>query len=154
PAPVMTATLPSKSPIAHLSLPQPTGVSSVASGGEHRERLPAPNRRSRRELGVRAVNFPLGEALQDLLKRYPPFEPRQRRAKAEVGAVAEGEVLADLPMDVKPVTVRVSTVIAVGRPDQKQHDAALRHRLTLDLDVACHVPAYVRRRRLVAENLL
>src|SRR5512143_712314 len=85
----------------------------VASGGEHRERLPAPHRRGRCELRAGPVDLPHGEALQNLLERHPALQAGQCRAEAEVNAVAEGEVLVDLPVDVEPVTVRVTTVVAV-----------------------------------------
>src|SRR5262249_28045220 len=134
--------------------PEPSVRTRDASGGEHRERLPAPDSRSRRELGVRPVDFPLGEALQNFLERHPPFEARQRRAEAEVGAVAEGEVLADLAVNVEAVTVRVTTVVAVGRPKEKQHDAARRHLPAVELGIPRDVPGYLRRRRFVAEDLL
>ena len=57
-------------------------------------------------------------------------------------------------MDVEPVAVGVAPVVAVGRADEEQHDAALGHRVAVELDVAGDVPADVRRRRLEAEELL
>src|SRR5262245_53908320 len=94
PAPVITATLPSNRPIGHLRR-------------EHRERLVAPDRGRRCEPGAVPIDRPFGEALQHFLERHPTLEPGQRSAEAEVGAVTESEVLADVAMDVEPVTVRM-----------------------------------------------
>ena len=38
------------------------------------------------------IDVPLGEAVEQLVERDPPFESRQRGAEAEVRAVAEGQV--------------------------------------------------------------
>src|SRR5439155_26578753 len=92
--------------------------------------------------------------LEDLVERDAAFESSQSGAETEVDAVAEREALADVAMDVEPVAVGKSTIIAVGRADQEDHDAALRHRLAVVLDVPADVSGDVRRRRLVPEDLL
>ena len=61
----------------------------------HRQRLPAPHRRGAGPLGLVVVDLPLGEALQHLVERDAALEAGQRRAEAEVDAVAEGLVPAD-----------------------------------------------------------
>ena len=61
------------------------------------------------------VDVPLGEPLQHLFERDAALEPGQRGAEAEVDAVAEREVLADLAVDVEPVAVGVAPVVAVRR---------------------------------------
>src|SRR5262245_42611810 len=99
PAPVITATLPSRRPIG------------VASAGEDGERLPASHRRRGCELSAVAVDVPLGKTLQYLLERDATFEASQGGAEAEVGPVAEGEMLLDLPVDVEVIAVREATVV-------------------------------------------
>src|SRR5205807_10239235 len=72
---------------------------SAASRRDDREGLPSPDRRGRRQLGPAVVDFPLREALQELVEGDPPLEAGEGGAEAEVHAVAEREVLADLAMD-------------------------------------------------------
>ena len=55
--------------------------------------------------GVVPVDLPVGEALEDLVERDPALEPGQRGTEAEVDAVAEAQVLADLAVDVEAVAV-------------------------------------------------
>ena len=62
-----------------------------------------------------SVDVPLGEPLQQLVERDAAFEAGERGAEAEVDAVAEGEVLADLAVDVEAVAVGEAAVVAVGR---------------------------------------
>ena len=83
------------------------------------------------------VDVPLGEPLQHLFERDAALEPRERGAEAEVGAVPEREVLADLAVDVEAVAVGDSA----GRrgspaPTRNSIDAAFGHRLAVVLDVA------------------
>ena len=70
-----------------------------------------------------------GNRFEDLVERDAAFEAGERGAEAEVDAVAEREVLADVAMDVEPVAVGEAAVVAVRRADQEHHHAALRHRL-------------------------
>src|SRR5690349_12651918 len=60
------------------------------------ERLPAPDRRRRREVRVVDVDLPLREPLQHLVERDAPLDARKRGAEAEVDAVPEREVLRDV----------------------------------------------------------
>src|SRR5262245_63999379 len=103
--------------------------------GEHGERLVAPDGGRRCELRAVPVDRPLGEAVQNFVERRPTLEAGQGGPEAEVRTVAEGEVLADLAVNVEPVTVRMTTVVTVGGPDEEEHDATLRHRLTMEFDV-------------------
>ena len=68
-------------------------------------RVPAAHGRGRRELHAVVVDLPLGEAVEHLVERDPALEPGERGAEAEVEAVAEGEVLAVVAVDVEPVGV-------------------------------------------------
>src|SRR5262245_63396632 len=99
----------------------------AGSGREHRERLPAADRRRRRELRGGPIDLPCGEPREDFLECNPAFQAAQRGAEAEVDSTAKGEVLIDLPVDVEPVTVGVTAVVTVGGTEKEQHDAALRH---------------------------
>ena len=79
------------------------------------QRLVAAHRRRRGDLGAVEVDVPLGEALQHLVERDPAFEARERGAEAEVDAVPEREVLADLAVDVEAVGVVEAALVAVRR---------------------------------------
>ena len=57
----------------------------------------------------------VGKRLQHLVERDAALEPGQRRAEAEVDAVAEREVVVDLAVDVEAVAVGELAVVAVGR---------------------------------------
>ena len=54
------------------------------TGMNDRQRLPAANRRGRRQLGVVAVDVPLREPLQDLVERDAPLAggPARRRGRS------------------------------------------------------------------------
>src|SRR4029450_12245471 len=69
-------------------------------------------------------------------------------------AVAEGEVLADLPVDVEAVPLGVAAVVAIGRAHEGHHARAPRPLLAVVLDVPGDVAGDVRRGWLVAEDLL
>src|SRR5262249_18217412 len=153
PAPVMTATLPSKRPIACLLELPPIVVHSRRLAGEHRERFPTAHRRRGREPGVVAVDFPLGKAFQDLLESDATLEAGQRRTETEVAAVAAGEGLVGVPVEVEAIAVRETMVVAVGGSDEEHHCTARRDGPSVDLDVARDVPGDMGRGRLVAEQL-
>src|SRR5262245_60776628 len=112
-----------------------SGPDSRRLTSEDRERLPASHRRGACEPGAAAVDFPLGKALEDLLERDATLQAGQRRAETEVAAVAEGEVLVDLPVDVEAIAVRETTVVAVAGSDEEHHCTARRDRPAVDLDV-------------------
>ena len=95
-----------------------------------------------------------GKRCKHLVERHPAFEARQRGAEAEVGAVAEGEVAARVAVDVEPVAIRELAVVAVGRPGQEEHRAALGDRVAVELDVPRGAAPDVRRGRLEAQELL
>src|SRR5262245_33052700 len=124
------------------------------SAREDRQRLPAANGGGGRQPGAGEIDVPLREPLQDLLERDAPFQTGERRAEAKVDAVAEGEVLEDLAVDVEAVALGEAAVVAIGRSDQEHHDAARRYLLSVVLDVAGHIPGEVRRGRFVAQYLL
>src|SRR4051794_30403269 len=92
PAPVMTATLPSSSPIS--------GPPDV-----DRQLLPAAHGGRGREADVVVVDLPVRPALQDLVHRDASFQPGQRSAEAVVAAEPEDEVLPVLAVDVVGVRV-------------------------------------------------
>src|SRR5262245_38977487 len=119
---------------------RPIVVHSQRLADRYRERFPASHRRGGCEPGAAAVDFPFGNALQDLLERDATLETGQCRTEAEVATVAKGEVLVDLPVDVEAIAVPETTVVAVGGSDEEHHDAARRDRPAVDLDVACDVP--------------
>ena len=83
-----------------------------------------------------------------------PFEPGQGRAQAEVDAVAEGQVMVDLAVDVEPVGVGEPPLVPVARGGQQEDGAPGGHHLAVVLDVLGHVPGLHRRRGLEAEQLL
>src|SRR5262245_41006177 len=125
---------------------RPIVVHSHRLADRYRERFPASHRRGGCEPGAGAIDFPLRETLQDLLERDATLEAGQRRAEAEVGAIAEGEVLVDLPVGIEAIAVREAAVIAVGGSDEEHHDAARRDCSAVDLDVARDVPGDMGRR--------
>ena len=69
-----------------------------------------------------------GKRLEHLVERDAALEPGERGAEAEVDAVAEREVLADLAVDVEAVGVGVAALVTVGGADEEQHRAARRER--------------------------
>src|SRR5439155_3630193 len=73
PAPVTTATFPSSSPIS--------GPPDVDG-----QLLPTADGGGRREADVVVVDLPVGPALENLVHRDAPLEPRQCRAEAVVAA--------------------------------------------------------------------
>ena len=142
PAPVITATLPSSSPISFLPgidagrVSQPRTVDVGASRASDRSTSQSGNRFSSSSSATR------------------PSSRASGGAEAEVDAVPEREVLADLAMDVEPVGVVELALVAVGGADEEQDRAALRDGLPVDLDVARDVAPDVGRRRLEAQQLL
>src|SRR5918998_6861603 len=76
--------------------PRRPPASAVSRRHDDRQRLPAPDRRCRRELGAVEVDLPLGEPLQHLLEGDAALEPCEGGAEAEVEAEAERQVSADL----------------------------------------------------------
>src|SRR5437763_8526911 len=127
----------------------PTG-----SRREHREPLPTPDGGGRGQPRVVDVDFPLGEPPEDLSERDAALEPGEGSAEAIVDAVAEGELWADAPVDVEPVTVGVVTVVAVGRSDEEHHDAPRGHGPAVQVHAAGNVARRVRGGGLVAADLL
>ena len=73
------------------------------SRDEDRQRLPTPDGGGGRQLGPVPVDVPLREAPEQLVERHPALEAGQRGAEAEVRAVAERDVGADLAVDVELV---------------------------------------------------
>ena len=63
--------------------------------------LPPADRGGAGLLGVVPVDLPLGEALEDLVERDPALEAGERGTEAEVEAVPERQVVADLAVDVE-----------------------------------------------------
>src|SRR5204863_9424833 len=66
---------------------------TVVSGKDERHALPAAHRRRRGELGVRVIDLPLWEPVEQLVQRNAAFEPREVRAEAVVQSEPEREVL-------------------------------------------------------------
>src|SRR6478735_6237561 len=75
------------------------------SGGEDRERFPTSHRRRRSAPDVFPIHVPFRHALQDLVEGNPTLEPRQRCTQAVVDAIAEGEELTAVAVDVEPVRI-------------------------------------------------
>src|SRR5262245_18631639 len=148
PAPVMTATLPSSSFTG-----DPFSRMSDLSADGHGEGLPPANGLGGREHDLVVVDLPIREAVQDLVEHDPSFEARQRGAETEVDAVAEGEVLADVAVDVEAIGMLVGALVAVGRSDEEQHRAAGGHDRAVVFDVARHVASDVRADRLEPHRL-
>src|SRR5271165_6672707 len=142
-APLMNATLPSTRPVIAVS----------RCPGRHR--LPPSDRRRRAESGVRQVDFPLREAFEDLFQRDSAFQAGQRGAQAEVGADAESQVLTSRPVDVEFLAVRAELAIVVaGGPEEHHYYGAFGDGLTVEADVAGHVPGRVRGRCLESQEFL
>src|SRR5271163_1529744 len=93
----------------------------TASRRAHRQCLPAPHGRRARPACLVVVDLPLGEALQHLVERHPAFEPGQRRTEAQMDAVAEGLMPADVAVDVEAVAVGEMPLVPVGRAVQQHH---------------------------------
>ena len=100
-----------------------------------RQALPAANRRGARLDGVLAIDLPERETLQHLVECDAALEPRERRAEAEVDAVAEGEVMIDLAVDVEAVGIGEFALVAIRRAVEQQHGAARRNDLPVELHV-------------------
>src|SRR6202044_2604878 len=132
----------------------PDGIVWATSRRAHRQGLPTTDGRGVGPLGLVVVDLPFGEAVQPLVERDPSLQPRQRSAEAEVDAVAEGLVAADLAADVEAVPLGKVAFVAVGRAVQQHHDAALGHRLAVELDVSGDVTGLHGRGRLEAQQLL
>src|SRR6516162_2513793 len=142
-APLTNATLPSTRPV----------IATSRYPGRHR--LPPSHRRRRAQAGIRQIDFPLGEALEDLFQRNSAFEACQRRTQAEGGSDAESHVLTSGPVDVELFAVRAElTIVAAGGPDEHHHHGAFGHGLAVEADVARHVPGRVRGRWFEAQQLL
>src|ERR1700730_18452514 len=104
----------------------PHFVTCDYSTDDCRHRVPATHGGRRRQCGTIEVDLSYGEALQDLLERDPPLQPRHCPAQAATVTDAEGEVLARFAVNVENVAVRRElTVIAVRRADEHHHRAAL-----------------------------
>ena len=72
-----------------------------------------------------------------------------------MGADTERKVLARRAVDIELLAVRAELArVAAGGPDQHHHHAAFRHGLAVKGDIVGHVPGGVRRRWLVAQQLL
>src|SRR5207248_2341451 len=99
------------------------------SGGAYRQPLPAAHSRRTCLHRVVVVDPPRREPLEHLFERDPAFEPRERRAQAEVDAIAESAVPVDLAAYVEAVRVGELALVAVGGAVENGHDAALRHLL-------------------------
>ena len=94
------------------------------------------------------------EPLEDLVQGDAALQAGERGAETEVDAVAEGQVVVDLAVDVEAVRVGESSLVAVRRGGQEEHRAALRDHRAVVLDVGGHVPGLDRGGGLVAEQLL
>ena len=92
---------------------------------------------------VLPVDFPVREALEQLLERDATFEPGESRAQAVVPAVHEREVVTDRAMDVETVAVGETTVVTVRRADEEQHGAPFGYEPAVQLDVLVQVPGDV-----------
>ena len=112
------------------------------------------HRRRRGELGAVEVDLPFREAAEDLVERDAAFEARERGAEAEVDPVPEGQVLADLAVDVEPFRVGPTPLVAVRGGDDEQHRAPRRDDGAVPLDVLRDVPAHLHAGGLVAQQLL
>src|SRR5947209_4746313 len=76
-------------------------ISLLFSSRTNRQGLPSPHRRGAGHLGVVPVDFPFREALEHFIEGHPTLEAGQGGAQAEVEAVAEAQVVADLAVDVE-----------------------------------------------------
>jgi len=76
--------------------------------------VPAPHRRGGRATSLLAVDLPIGEAVQHLVEGDRALETRQRSTEAVVRATPEGDVLADLAMEVESLRVAVAALVVVG----------------------------------------
>jgi hypothetical protein len=75
-----------------------------------------------------------GEPLEDLIEGDPTFETGERGPETEVDAIAEGDVVADLAVDVEAARVGEAAFVAVRRGREHQHDAAARDHVPVVLD--------------------
>src|SRR5438128_1584887 len=111
-------------------------MDALPLAGHDGEILPTANGRRVRLHRAVPVDLPGGETVEHLVERDAAFEPGEGRSKTEVDAVAEGQVVADLAVDVEAVAVGELAIVAVGRAVEHDHDAALGNRLAVVLDVA------------------
>ena len=135
--------------LCHDSVDQDVRIGKVETG-----RLPAAHGRRAALHRVLVVDLPVGPALQHLVERDAALEARERGTETEVQPVAEAQVVTDLAVDVEAVAVGEPPVVAVRRPVEQHHDAALGNDLAVVLDVARDVARLDGRRRLEAEELL
>ena len=113
---------------------------SRALPDQHRQLLPAAHGAGVRLLGALPVDVPLREAVEHLVERDAALEPGQRGTQAEVDAVAEREVVVDLPLDVEAVGVGEVALVAVARRGEQHHHVAGLDLLPVVLDVLRDVP--------------
>ena len=92
-------------------------------------------------------------AEQKVGQRNARLKPRQRRAQAEVAAVAECEMRIGIARDVEPLGSVELPGIAIRRADHRQHQLARRDQLAMHLDVALRRPHHPLQRRAVAQHL-
>ena len=103
---------------------------------------------------ARRLDLPAREPRSHLLERDAPLEARQRRAQAEVRALAEGEAALRVAEQVEAVGVGEGALVAVGRADQQHHLVAGAQLLAVQLDVARHQARERLGRVVVAQRLL
>ena len=100
----------------------------AAHRDHRRHRVPAAHGRGRRPAGRVEVDLPLGPPVQHLVEGDPSLDAGEGGAEAVVGAVAEGERLADLAVDVEAVGVVEAPLVAVAGRDHQQQRAPGRDR--------------------------
>ena len=77
----------------------------------------------------------LRPAIQQRFERALPFDARELVAKAEVNAVAKGQVPVGLPRDVEAIGIGKDGLIPVGRADDADDDVTRLYLVALESDV-------------------
>ena len=93
---------------------------------------------------VEVIGVAIARRLRELEVRKPPeqdgerdahFEPRQRRADAEMDAAAERDMIVGRPREIEPAGLGEDGGIAIGGAEQQADPVALAQPHAVDLDV-------------------
>ena len=85
--------------------------------------------------GLIGGEFKMLETAQYVGKGNPGFQPRQRRSKAKVDAMAEGDVRIGIARDIEPGRFAELARISVCRAQHWKYQRARRYYLPVQFDV-------------------
>ena len=107
-----------------------------------------------RHWGVSLVQAEIAETAQQRVEGDLPLHPGERRADAEVSAVAEAEVRVGMAPDVEALRIGELRRITIGRGEHAHDLLARLDGLAAEVEIGGRGPHHELERRLVAERLL